>query len=773
MKCSLNLLADLGSPFRDNYPAHKADSAPFEEITEDSMRQGPTHTLRWLSGLSAIVLTVVAVSATVQASDWTSWRGPNQNGVSIESGLPDSTDQVLWRVPMGSRCSTPSIVDGRVFCIGLAGNGVTEQERVFALDLNSGETVWESRFNVFHTDIPNSRVGWSSVAVDPETGNVYSHGVQGLFHCYNRDGKLLWSKSLTETVGRISGYGGRTHTPVIDEDRVVISFLNSSFGPQGKGAHRYLAMDKHTGEMLWWSEPGGKPQDTTYSVPVVTTVGGHRLLIGGNADGGVYALDSRTGVKVWGFQLSKRGINSSVIVENGRVYATHSEENHDSVNMGRVVCIDANGSGDITKTNEIWRHDGVAAGYASPLLHDGRLYVMANSGVLRCFDAEDGKEHWQHTVGRVGKGSPVWGDGKIFVPVVDSKFAILRDLGDKAEQVSVLTFHSEVGEVEIFGSPSIADGRVVLFTADEAICFGDKNHAEKASSLNASVVSKKDTSSETSELDLIQVRPCEVLLSPGDTVPFKAVGFDALGKSLGKQKASWSFGGSVGEVNADGEFNAKGDAGGIGMVTAKLGDRTATARVRVVPPLAIEEDFDSYPEDGMISWWIGVSKAKYAMATMDGNRVLKKLADNRGPIFNRSRVYITEPLPAGYTVQADLMGEQERRRRGDVGLINARYRMELFGKVQRLRVMSWVPGPRFEKAIPFKWEPGVWYTARFQVVPEGDTARVLAKVWPRDEAEPEEWTIEAVDPRPNLEGSAGIYAFSMAPLYYDNVKISK
>ena len=514
-------------------------------------------------------------------------------------------------------------------------------------------------------------------------------------------------------------------------------------------------------------------KDTTYSTPVVTTVDGRRLLIAGNADGAIYALDSRTGVKIWGFQLSKRGINSSVIAEDGRVYATHSEENHDSVNMGRVVCIDANGSGDITKTNEIWRQDGVAAGYASPLLHDGRLYVMANSGVLRCFDAHDGKEYWQFTVGRVGKGSPVWGDGKIYVPVVDSKFAILRDLGDKAEQLAVMTFESEVGEVEIFGSPAISDGRVVLFTADEAVCLGDKSRAGKASSTKAKVVSTKDFRGEPGDLDLIQVRPCEVLLSPGDKVPFKVVGFDALGRSLSEQDVSWSFAGPVGEISSHGEFMAKGNTGGIGTVTAKQGERAATARVRVVPLLPIEEDFESYPEDGMISWWIGVSKAKYTMATIDGNRVLKKLADDRGPIFNRSRVYITEPLPAGYAVRADLMGEQDRRRRGDVGLINARYRLELFGRVQRLRVMSWVPGPRFEKAIPFKWDPGVWYTAKFQVVPDGDTARVLAKVWPRDEAEPEEWTIEAVDPQPNLEGSAGIYAYSMAPLYYDNVKITK
>ena len=50
--------------------------------------------------------------------------------------------------------------------------------------------------------MPDTRVGWASVAVDPETGNVYAHGVEGMFLCFNRDGKLLWSKSLTELYSR-------------------------------------------------------------------------------------------------------------------------------------------------------------------------------------------------------------------------------------------------------------------------------------------------------------------------------------------------------------------------------------------------------------------------------------------------------------------------------------------------------------------------------------------------------------------------------------------
>ena len=72
--------------------------------------------------------------------------------------------------------------------------------------------------------------------------------------------------------------------------------------------------------------------------------------------------------------------------------------------------------------------------------------------------------------------------------------------------------------------------------------------------------------------------------------------------------------------------------------------------------MPIAEDFESYREGGVIGWWIGVSKAKHVIQIVDGSKVLKKIADDRGPIFNRSHVFITPPLTPGYTVEADVMG---------------------------------------------------------------------------------------------------------------------
>ena len=53
--------------------------------------------------------------------------------------------------------------------------------------------------------------------------------------------------------------------------------------------------------------PGGRPEDPTYSNPVVTVIGGQRLIIAGNADGYMYAIKARTGEKVWGFQPANAG----------------------------------------------------------------------------------------------------------------------------------------------------------------------------------------------------------------------------------------------------------------------------------------------------------------------------------------------------------------------------------------------------------------------------------------------------------------------------------
>ena len=126
---------------------------------------------------------------------------------------------------------------------------------------------------------------------------------------------------------------------------------------------------------------------------------------------------------------------------------------------------------------------------------------------------------------------------------------------------------------------------------------------------------------------------------------------------------------------------------------------------------------------------------------------------------------------SGYSVQVDLLGVPNPRRKPDVGLIANRYILSLEGNYQRLSVHSWASEKRMYSAVEFPWEGGVWYTMKMRVgVAEGE-ALIEGKVWRRDEAEPDDWTIQVRDGLPNNAGTPGLYGQSYANIYYDNLEV--
>jgi hypothetical protein len=126
----------------------------------------------------------------------------------------------------------------------------------------------------------------------------------------------------------------------------------------------------------------------------------------------------------------------------------------------------------------------------------------------------------------------------------------------------------------------------------------------------------------------------------------------------------------------------------------------------------------------------------------------------------------------GYTVEAEVRGREQRRQRGDVGLINERYGLVLFGNGQKLELHPWQAADEMTVRVPFAWDADKWYRMKMRVdhLPDG-TARVRGKVWPAADAEPAAWTIEKVDKIPHLMGSPGLYADGISEIYFDNVKV--
>ena len=480
---------------------------------------------------------VFLASAAAVAQDWPSWRGRLQTGVSDQTGLVSSWsvdgENLIWFQEYIAR-STPAVFDGRVCANGRTGDGVEKKEIVTCWNAENGSKLWEHTFSVLNTTVPYNRVGWGSVTGDPETGHLYALNVDGHLHCFDRDGDIVWSWRLAEDLGRASGYGGRTSTPIIDEDRLILGVIGSAWGSLGgPPRHRYVAFDKLTGRVRWVSTPGGQPADlNTQSVPIVAVVDGRRLIIDGNADGHIYAIQARTGVKVWEFHLSQRGINVSPVIDGATVYVSHSEENIDQGTMGRVVAIDATGSGDITSTGELWRVDDLAAGFSSPLIHDGTLYVIDNSANLVALDAASGAVRWEYSIGNVGKSSPVWADGKLYLTETNGNVHILRPGPDGPTALD----HDELAVsdgryAEIYGSFAPAYGRLYVTAESGIYCIGDPE-APFAAAPAASPALGAETASSGTVANL-QVVPAEVIAAAGETINFRLLAFDENGTAGG------------------------------------------------------------------------------------------------------------------------------------------------------------------------------------------------------------------------------------------------
>jgi len=724
-----------------------------------------TNLLSIFSYLSLSLLLLVPAIA----SDWAEWRGPARDGVSLEKNLPSrwspSGENLAWKAPYGGR-SAPIVMGDRIFIQNSVGKGETLQERVIALNADTGKLIWEHRFNVYLSDVPPHRLGWASPVGDPATGNVYVFGVGGNLIGLNRDGKVLWERSLGEDFGLLTTHGGRTVSPIIDGDLVIISGVTFQWGQHGRGAHRFMAFDKKTGDTLWISAPGGRPYDTTYAAPIIVNINGTRLLIQGASDGVTHAIKPQTGEPVWKYEISKRGLNTGVVVHGTTAILTHSEENLDSNEMGMMVAVDAGSKGEIKKEQAKWTIQGWQGGFSSPVIDGDRLYQVDNGANLGAFDVKSGKQMWLQNLGTIQKASPVLADGKLYVGTENGKFFILKPTATGAEILDQDQLGTEAQPEAIIASAAVSNGRIYLVTDANVYAIGKKSQSQPGT---PSIVNP--VSAAANSVAHVQVVPTELILRPGDKAKFNVRLFDDRGVFIREESgAAWSLDNLKGSIE-NGHFSVAADPmSQAGLVKATVGGITGTAGVRVFPPLPWNENFDALAVNTIPPTWVNTT-LKFTVREVNGNKVLVKTTEGSS-LLTRARAYFGPSDLVNYTVEADVLGTQKRRQQGDAGVIAQRYVLAIYGNSQMLHLEPWQPETARTVSIPFAWKKDTWYRLKLQVenLPDGKV-RARGKAWLATENEPSAWMIERIDPIPNRQGAPGVFGNALAEIYFDNLKV--
>jgi len=408
------------------------------------------------------------LAGSLAAENWPEWRGPGGNGVATGKQPPaDLAENLLWKVKLPGRgCSTPIVWDGRIF----VSSPVGDEDGLLAYDAD-GKELWRATFGA-STPGRGQRVGSaanSSPLTDGEV--VVAYFKSGTVACVDLAGKTLWQVNLQEKYGKDTLWWDQGTSPVFADGRVVVAVMQT-------GGESYLvSLDRKTGKEVWRTmrkyETGEESGDA-YTTPHVVEVGGTEQIVTWGADH-LTGHDAKTGKLIWecgGFNPKRAGMQrviASAVVADGLAVVPFNRGDS-------LAAIQLDGNGKMTEENWVWRDDTRGSDAVSPVLHDGRIYVLKDGGPergrLTCMDAKTGKHLWDATLPKAPQvfyASPVLVGDRLFCTREDGMV-----ISGKVTDTGLEEVKSHALEEGVIASPVVTNGRILFRGDSHLFCFGAK-----------------------------------------------------------------------------------------------------------------------------------------------------------------------------------------------------------------------------------------------------------------------------------------------------------
>lgn len=370
---------------------------------------------------------VLLPSSAMASGEWPEFRGPTADGHSAAIGLPlkwSETQNVKWKTPIHGRAwSSPAVWGNQVWITTATEDG--RQLFAVCVDRTNGKVLLDRK--VFDNPNPeplgNDVNSYATPSPVIEEGRVYLHfGSPGTICLDTRTFKSLWTRRDLPC----RHYRGASSSPVLFQDKLILTF-------DGADYQYTAALNTRTGETAWrtdrsadWQDldANGKPamegdRRKAHSTPVITMVAGQPRLISVGAKAG-YAYDPRNGKEIW--KVDYKGFSTSLrpVIGNGMAYITTGFGGAD------LWAVRLNGSGNVTNSNVAWKYSKMVPQKPSPLLVDGLLYLVNDSGVVTCLEAKTGTPVWQERMGGRYSASPLYADGRIYCFSEEGRVVVLK-----------------------------------------------------------------------------------------------------------------------------------------------------------------------------------------------------------------------------------------------------------------------------------------------------------------------------------------------------------
>ena len=174
--------------------------------------------------------------------------------------------------------------------------------------------------------------------------------------------------------------------------------------------------------------------------------------------GSVASYDPATGDALWTCRWSVQRASNTLAFDEDHVFASARYP------QGELLCIRADGQGDVTSTHVVWREKQAASEVPSPVVHEGLLYSLGDDGILTCLDASTGKVLWKRRLGGSMSSSPLIAGGHLYCCNEEGVTFVMK-LGGRGEVIA----ENALGD-GLFASPVVSGDRLYLRTLHGLHC---------------------------------------------------------------------------------------------------------------------------------------------------------------------------------------------------------------------------------------------------------------------------------------------------------------
>ncbi len=233
---------------------------------------------------------------------------------------------------------------------------------------------------------------------------------------------------------------------------VVDGMAIAHLGGQGNGA--LIAFDLASGEEQWrWGGEGPE-----YASPVPLTVAGTKQIVT-LAERSIVGVGAADGKLLWQlpFAPAGRAYNAATpIVDGQTVIDTGAGRGTKAGKIAR--------QGDAFVAEELWSNPDLAPQFNTPVLRNGLLFGLSNSGNLFCIDARTGRTAWTDATSRdrSGFGAIVDAGSCLMALPSSSELIVFKPTAERFEQIVQI----KVAQTPSYAHPVVAGNRIVVKDQD-------------------------------------------------------------------------------------------------------------------------------------------------------------------------------------------------------------------------------------------------------------------------------------------------------------------